>query len=79
MIRSGRSKNATCMKWLKEIFWLCVEWDIELVTEYVPSESNELADALSRLGYFSSHFDARGIIENCDLCCKNSLLNALQI
>lgn len=79
MIRSGRSRNNTCMRWLKEIFWVCVEWDIELETEYVTSESNELADALSRLGYFSTHFTSHEIVKSCELCCKESLLCAMQV
>lgn len=55
MIKSGCSKNHTCMQWLKEIFWLCVEWDIELEPSYIESKSNQLANTLCRPGYFSSH------------------------
>lgn len=63
---------------LKEIFWLCAKWDIDLVSEYVPTEENILADTLSRLGYCSTHFNACEILNTIELCCKEDLCYALQ-
>lgn len=35
MLCNGISINATCMNWLREIFWICVLNNIQLVPEYM--------------------------------------------
>lgn len=49
MLINGVSANATCRNWLQEIFWVCVVCIIHLVPEYIPTENNFVADALSRI------------------------------
>ena len=69
MINTGRSANKICMSWLREIFWLCFVFNVDLYAVYISSRDNVFADALSRLS------DARGrdltmeIITNHRLCC----------
>lgn len=79
MLQTGRSRNDTCMGWLKEIFWLGAKWDFEIVPEYIPTDENKLADALSRLGYTSYSNANRIAITEVELCCKDKLLCCLQV
>ena len=51
MILSGRSINKTCMRWIQELFWTCVVNNIYIVSMYVPTADNVVADTLSRLAY----------------------------
>lgn len=74
MIRTGRSKNQTCMLWLKEMFWVCVEYDIDLLSEYIASEANVVADTLSRLCYVNTRKKVNDLLCGVDLCCKGALI-----
>lgn len=49
MIRTGRSRCHKCMSWLRELFWLTFIFNIELMSGYIRSSDNDLADYLSRL------------------------------
>lgn len=49
MLIKGVSYNATCRNWLREIFWVCVVYNIHLIPEYISTENNFVADALSRI------------------------------
>ena len=51
MLRTGRSKNVTCMGWLRELFWRQFLGNFEIQTVYIRSEDNVWADAISRLAY----------------------------
>lgn len=73
MIRTGRSANKTCMRWLREIFWICASNDIEVESEYIPSKDNVIADAPSRLSYRSISNNIQSILEDCELCCLRDL------
>ena len=71
MINTGRSCNKLCMSWLREMFWMCFIWNIDIVASYIKSADNTLADALSRLPY-------SGVPEKCDtllskynMCCSS--------
>ena len=46
MINTGRSANKTCMSWLREIFWLCFIFNVDLHAMYIRSAENVFADAL---------------------------------
>lgn len=74
MIRTGRSKNPTCMRWLKQIFWCCVEFDIDLLSEYIPTDKNVIADTLSRLDYPGVRTKIVSLLGNVELCCKDLLI-----
>ena len=69
MLNTGRSANKTCMSWLREIFWMCFIFNMDIHATYIPSADNHLADALSRLAY-------NGVIPKCsqllldnNMCC----------
>ena len=51
MINTGHSANKQCMAWLREMFWLCFIWNLDICATYIRSADNVLADALSRLPY----------------------------
>lgn len=48
MLKSGRSVIITCMYWLRELFWICLIYNIVICPVYIPSEDNVLADLLYR-------------------------------
>lgn len=48
MLRTGRSTNGQCMRWLRELFWLSFIYNIQLVGVHIRSADNTLADCLSR-------------------------------
>ena len=48
MVNTGWTANKCCMSWLREIFWLCFIFNVELFAVYIPSRDNVFADALSR-------------------------------
>lgn len=75
MLRTGRSSNKQCMKWIRDIFWLSVTNDFEISTSYITSEDNLLADTLSRLAYPSTCHKLPTLIHGFDLCCKQALLD----
>jgi hypothetical protein len=50
-VNTGTAKGQTgalMMGYLREIFWLSAVHNFRLTSEYIPSKSNTLADALSR-------------------------------
>lgn len=49
MLLPGRSKNLTCMAWLRKLFWIVVIHGMELQQIHIRSEDNVIADTLSRL------------------------------
>lgn len=75
MIRTGRSCNTTCMRWIRQLFWICFKNDIELSTVYIPSKDNVIADTLSRVGYKNVAASVCELLEGVDLCCKEVILN----
>lgn len=51
LLRTGRGTNHTCMFWLRELFWICLVYNIVIYPVYIASEDNVLADLLSRTKY----------------------------
>ena len=47
-INSGRCKDATMMKLIRELFYLRVEYSFQIVAIHLPGKLNPVADALSR-------------------------------
>lgn len=75
MLSNTSSTNSKCLTWLKEIFWLCIDNDIQLLPRYISSGDNFIADALSRL-HGDKHVDvARLALEVKDWCCSKLLLS----
>ena len=76
MLLNGSSSNSTCKNWLKEIYWLCAVYNINLSPKYVSTKSNLIADTLSRLPYFKGDHEIVKLIGHSELCCLNKLLLA---
>lgn len=75
MIRTGRSSNPTCMGWLREIFWLSVLFNFSLEPNYIPSESNVVADTLSGVSYSKTANKLTSLIDVEIMCCSQLLLD----
>lgn len=72
MLCKGVSSNKTCMAWLRELYWLCVIYDIQLDPMYVSTNDNVVADSLSRLMYATSdHLDEA--LLTSQLCCIDKI------
>ena len=69
MLNTGRSCNKTCMRWLRELFWLCFVFNMEVHASYIRSEDNHLADALSRLAYNGVAPKCSALLESSNMCC----------
>ena len=75
MLSSGKSCNVTCMAWLREIFWICVIHNIEILPRYINTNSNLVADTLSKIPYFKSGNEIADKIGGAGLCCLDLLFN----
>ena len=71
MLCTGRSANKTCMTWLKEIFWMCFIWNIDIHPSYIKSADNCLADALSCLPYKGVPSSCNFILGDLNMCCSS--------
>ena len=69
MLTNGKSSNRICMSWIREIFWICIIYNIELILKYVNTNCNLVADTLSRLPYFKNGDEIARKIGGSDLCC----------
>ena len=68
-IRKGRSKNKFSMSWLREIFWMSVEYNISVTAVYISTDDNVLCDSLSRLDKPESVDRIRSSMSKDSLCC----------
>ncbi|KAL9975581.1 hypothetical protein ACROYT_G012757 [Oculina patagonica] len=48
-INKGTSGNQLAMQWLRKIFWLSATYNFRVTARYIPTASNTIADAISRL------------------------------
>ena len=71
MINTGRSCNKTCMTWLREIFWTCFIYNMEVQASYIRSADNHLADALSRLAYKGTESLCVSLLTSTNMCCSS--------
>lgn len=70
MLTKGVSSNKLCMSWIRELYWICVIYNIQLDVRYVSTSDNVLADALSRVTYDNN--DAYlSAIKASGLCCAD--------
>lgn len=74
MLRTGRSVNSRCMTWLHDLFWICVNLDIDVNPAYIRSEDNIVADTLLRVRYNSTTVKLESLLSDYELCCKSELL-----
>ena len=73
MINTGRSANSCCMAWLREIFWLCFIFNVELYAMYINTKENTFADALSRANDIESLKIVVETVSELNLCCHGVL------
>ena len=71
MVNTGRSANKLCMSWLREMFWMCFLWNIDICASYIKSEDNILADALSRLPYMGVPAKCLSLLMDSNMCCSS--------
>lgn len=67
-INKGTSGNPLVMQWLRKIFWLSATYNFRVTSRYIPTASNTMADAISRI-----HDPA-----HCKLFVRKLLSNPLQ-
>ena len=58
------SRSPVLMPHVKEIFWLCVKYNVYLSCVHIPGVENLLADRISRLVELDKAFDARLLLAN---------------
>lgn len=75
MLRSGRSSNTHCMTWLRELFWVCVTYNILIEPFYIRSCDNIVADTLSHLPYPDTSSKAESLLSPFKLCCELDLFD----
>ena len=73
MLNTGRSSNHCCMSWLREIFWLCFIFNVELYSVYIKSSDNVFADALSRADDSKMCSLVMNSVSSLNLCCHTML------
>lgn len=73
MLRKGSSLNKVCMDWIREIYWVCVIHNIDLLPDYIATNDNTVADALSRIPYNPAISEDTLSTLNA-LCCGNKLV-----
>ena len=71
MVNTGRSFNKTCMSHLREIFWLCFIFNVELFAVYINTKENVFADALSKVSSVEMRDLVVDSITNLNLCCHD--------
>ena len=49
IINKGTTNNKVVMQVLRDLFWLSVLHNFDIIAEYVPGKINDMADAISRL------------------------------
>ena len=71
MLCTGRSANKLCMSWLRELFWMCFIWNIDISPSYIKSADNHLADGLSRLPYRGTPHTCINLLRDLNMCCSS--------
>lgn len=76
MVVTGRSKSVIAMSLLRELFWLCAIYDIDLRACHIKTEVNTRADKLSRLPTQPTNvniFDLPLQFSSCCICSGSSM------
>ena len=72
MLNTGRSSNKTCMTWLREVFWTCFVYNMDIHASYIRSADNVLADALSRISYDGVVTKCSSLLLDRNMCCPHA-------
>ena len=73
MMLNGKSSNTTCMHWIRELFWVCAIFNIEISPKYINTVNNLVADTLSRLPYANVSGKLENLLTGSNLCCLSTL------
>ena len=73
MLLNGKSSNATCMSWIRELFWVCALFNIGIKPKYIITDSNLVADTLSRIPYLNVSSKLEMLLSGSNLCCLTRL------
>ena len=68
-VRTGRSRNKHSMSMLRDLFWLCAEFNFYLEVVYINTKLNKLCDNLSRLDEPDSAENIRNLMSEGSMCC----------
>ena len=79
MLLNGGSSNSVCKKWIKEVFWLCAIYNINLVPKYINTKANLVADTLSRLPYFNDLLKVEECLLGSNLCCLKEIFEIFRL
>ena len=71
MLNTGRSSNKTCMTWLREVFWVCFVYNVDVHASYIRSADNILADAISRIAYHGVAAKCSSLLQDLNMCCSH--------
>ena len=69
-LNSGKSNNSIIMHWIKELFWLAVDYNFSISSAHVLGLANSLCGALSRWSEPSATSCLVAAGTSC-LCCFN--------
>ena len=63
-LRKATSRSGSLMPLIREIYWICVQFNITISSAHIPGKLNILADRVSRLVSCSEAYDARLLLAN---------------
>ena len=63
-LNKSTSRSVSLMPCIREIFWICVKFNITVSCVHIPGKFNTLADRISWLHSFSEACDARIMLAN---------------
>jgi hypothetical protein len=77
-LNKSTSRSVSLMPHIREIFWLCVYYDIAVTAVFIPGKFNTVADRISRLMSYADACDARlllaGFTNALVVCSRNMSL-----
>lgn len=72
MVITGRSRNVIAMSLIRELFWICSIYNIDLRVRHIKTGDNNLADRLSRLDRNPCNVNVYGLPLTFNACCVHS-------
>jgi hypothetical protein len=75
-LNKSTSRSVVLMPWVREIFWVSVEFDVTITSRHIPGIDNVLADRISRLDSMIEAREARLILanfSNAAVSCENHM------
>lgn len=70
-LNTGRSKNKTTMRWLRQIFWESVTHNFLIKSVYINTHDNIICDSLSRLDCYKNIARVRDADVAMNMCCHH--------